>query len=304
MKVQFLGLIANADSSILKLNLDHGFKIESLEENEGKSLIASLEGVDIFEATKKLYGDYSSLNTTEKKIFFVSNSFECDTETKHQAASDFDNRLLNNYLLNTFRLIRLFKEGNVCIPYHYYFHQDQTPAKSFMHVGTILLVPREPFSLKDSEISYLQDFLKNSKLPFKEPYLQLAFENFELSYQILHPNLSFLALMISLEVMFNPSDIEIRNRIARNAAVLLGKDVNESESIFAEIKKLYDKRSVLVHTGKLDITQNDVSALRRYIRESIKQINGLGKDKNSLLKTLNTLGFGQRSSLEQSSPST
>jgi len=297
MKVQFLGLIANTDSSILKLNLDHGLKIESLEEAEGMSLIANLEGVDSFEATKKLSGNYSCLNSTERKIFFVSNSFDCDTETKYREVSDFDNRILNDYLLNAFRLIRLFKEGNVCIPYHYYFHQDETTAKSFMHGGTTLRVPKEPFSLKDSEISYLQDFLRNTKLPFKEPYLQLAFANFELSYQILHPNLSFLALMISLEVLFNPSDAEIRNRIARNASVLLGKDVNESESIFTEIKKLYDKRSVLVHTGKSDITQNDVSILRRYIRESIKQINGLGKDKNSLLKTLNTLGFGQRNSL-------
>lgn len=297
MKVQFLGLIANADSSILKLNLDHGFKIESLGQEEGLRLIASLGDFDTVEAMHKLSLNYSSFNTTERKIFFVSNSIECDTKTKYQAVSDFDNSLLNDYLRNTFSLIRLFKEGNVCIPYHYYFHQDETTAKSFMSGGTILLVTREPFSLKDSEISYLHDFLKNSKLPFKEPYLQLAFENFELSYQILHPNLSFLALMISLEVLFNPSDIEIRNRIARNVAVLLGKDVNESESIFAEIKKLYDKRSVLVHAGKLDITQNDVSILRRYIRESIKQINGLGKDKNGLLKTLNTLGFGQRSLL-------
>jgi len=151
------------------------------------------------------------------------------------------------------------------------------------------------YTLEKSEIPDLQGFIQNTKLPFKEPFLQLAFENFELSYQIHNINLSFLSLMISLEPLFNPGSQELRYRISRNTAVLLGKENEDSKMIFSEIKDLYDKRSNIVHAGKSNIINNeDLLKLRHYVRESIKEINKMCKSKSELLDLLNSCGFGDR----------
>ena len=101
--------------------------------------------------------------------------------------------------------------------------------------------------------------------------------------------------MISMEAFFSNSQNEITYQVSRNAAVLLGKSKDESKEIFDDMKKLYGKRSKLIH-GKRDkkpITLEDVLRLRHYVRESIKSIYKLGLDQKELLDILNTSGFGQ-----------
>jgi hypothetical protein len=207
----------------------------------------------------------------------------------------FDNNLVHGYLNPVIRLMRLFKEGNICIPLKYYFFIDNNAPKSFIRQSTGLYISSEPkYTLENSELPDLQRFIQNTKLPFKESFLQLAFENFELSYQTHNINLSFLSLMISLETLFNPGGQELRYRVSRNTAVLLGKEDKDSKMIFSEIKDLYDKRSNIVHTGKSNINNEDLLKLRHYVRESIKEINKIGKSKNKLLDLLNSCGFGER----------
>jgi hypothetical protein len=151
------------------------------------------------------------------------------------------------------------------------------------------------FRLKNDEIDRLQNFLRNAKIPF-EKKLQLAFESFELSYESHSAALSFLSLMIAMEVMLNRSkQDELRYSISRNAAVLLGKDKEDSEHIFKEVRMLYDKRSKLVHEGFADeISFNDVLVLRHYAREAIKEMQNIGKDTGKIRDILNAYGFGQR----------
>jgi len=151
------------------------------------------------------------------------------------------------------------------------------------------------FELGDNEIAKAQSFLANNKIPFSKPHIQLAFESFELSYETHNLGLGFLSLMISLETMLNPGDYELRYRISRNTAVLLGENRKESESIFKEIRALYDKRSKLVHTGNKNvISREDVLKLRDYVRKSIKKIQTTGSDKQNLIDALNAKGFGER----------
>ena len=131
--------------------------------------------------------------------------------------------------------------------------------------------------------------IQNTKLPFKESFLQLAFENFELSYLTPTSNLTFLSLMICMEILFKPPDRRsFSEKIYKNSAVLLGKDLTESNTIFNNIKNLYDKRSELVHTGISTINTEDVLMLRNYVRKSIRDINLKDKNKNDLLEFLNS----------------
>ena len=106
-----------------------------------------------------------------------------------------------------------------------------------------MFVSTESYTLEDSELEEINNYISTIELPFKENYLQIAFESFNLSYDTPIKELSFLSLMISLESLLNPSDNrELRYRISRNIAVLLGKDKKDSERIFSETKKFYDMR--------------------------------------------------------------
>lgn len=300
-EIHFMGLLANTDTSILNVNLDHGFKIYAISDREGVNLISIFESLPLMEIHKKLFMDFHCLS--EEKLYYIGNSFESDIEMNDKGVltvfpskvAEFDNNLVHGYLNHVIRLMRLFKEGNICMPLKYYYFIDNNIPKSFMRMRTHLYVSPELYTLESSEIPDLKRFIQNTKLPFKESSLQLAFENFELSYKIHNINLSFLSLMISLETLFNPGRQELRYRVSRNTAVLLGKENEDSKMIFSKIKDLYDKRSKVVHTGISNIiNKEDLLKLRHYVRESIKEINKIGKSKNELLDLLNSCGFGER----------
>jgi len=164
-----------------------------------------------------------------------------------------------------------------------------------MSGGTTLHIESQPkYTLETSEIPNLQKFIEDIKLPFEKSFLQLAFENFELSYQTSNLNLAFLVLMIALESLFNPGLGELKYRISRNLAVLLGNSKEESKNIFTEIGKLYEERSKIIHGGrKYFTTRENLLKLRHCVRESIKEIFRIGKDKKTLLDLLNSRGFGK-----------
>jgi hypothetical protein len=302
-KICFFGLLANTDSSILKVILGHGFEIKEMPFDDGVNLIAGLEKSSDKEVYRKIIG-YCHL--AESKLFFISNSFERSTKIDGRGASfspeiyKFDNDDVYGYLKPAIQLMRLFREGNICMPLAYYFFMDYNTPQLVMSEGTNLYISTEIYTLEDSEIPDLQRFIINTKLPFNEPFLQLAFENFELSYQTHNLNLSFLSLMISLETLLSPGGSELTYKISRNAAVLLGKEKDESEVIFSEIKKLYKLRSKIVHGEKSNIINTEVLLkLRHYIRESIKEINKVGKSKDELLDILNSCGFGDKELLKK-----
>lgn len=298
-EIYFMGILANTDSSILEINLNQGFKIEAISENEGIDLVSTLEGLPHEKIGNKLFIEFPCLNSSERKLYFISNSFESIDEggfEKWNAVAEFENKFLHSYLDPTIRLMRLFKEGNICMPLRYYYFIDNGIPKSFTRTETHLHISPEPkYTLEDSEISDLDKFIQDTKLPFAEPLLQLAFENFELSYQTHDMNLSFLSLMISLEILFHPSGQgELTYRISRNAAVLLGKDKKDSKEIKGNVKELYSKRSAIVHAGKSNsMNKEDLLKLRHYVRESIKEFNKIGKSKGEVLDLLDSLGFGE-----------
>lgn len=308
-EIHFMGLLANVDTSILNVELDNGFKIYTLPEREGITLLSIFESLPDMAIYQKLvkFNCFSG-----DKLYYIDNSFESDIEMNDEGVltsvpvGKFVNDLVHGYLYPVIRLMRLFKEGNICMPLEYYYFVDNNRPKSFMRMGTNLYVSQELYTLESSEIPDLQRFIQNTKLPFKESFLQLAFETFELSYQTHNINLSFLSLMISLEILFHPSDRKkISYRISRNAAVLLGNEKEDSETVFREIKDLYNKRSKVVHTGESNIiNKDDLLKLRYYVMESIKKVNKIGKDKEEMLKQLNSQGFFMKDQKEVKSEET
>jgi len=296
-EIRFIGLLANVDSSILKLNFQNNFKIESMEYKEAIDFFSNLFGLPDFEMSSILdrYACLSEPNT----IYFVSNNFYnqyMSTDKSHSTIPQFENGLIREYLMPLIRLMRLFKDGNVMIPYNIYYFMDGQVPKLMVDWGKVLPSKKHVFTLNDDEVRNLKDFLQITKLPFNKPFLQLAFENFELSFETFHqPNIEFLLLMISLEVLFNPSDHqELSYRISRSVAVLLGQNESDSQKIYSSIRNLYDKRSNLVHNGISVITDTDITNLRHFVRESIKIIYKSGKDRENIMNVLNSSGFGSK----------
>jgi len=287
-KIHFIGFLANIDSSILKVKLDHGFKIENMSCDEGVEFIHTLTKCDTSLIPIRLHTCVEiAKDQSYDQLYFVSNSFENNIYKSHSKVIA--------YLIPTIRLMRLFKEGNICIPLQYYFRIDNKTPKLSMFETTSKYIGIGPkYTLKNLEIPNLQKFIQNTKLPFKESFLQLAFEIYELSYETHNEMLSFLSLMIGLETLFNPGGGELRYRISRNVAVFLGKEKKDSEKIQSEIKELYTKRSILVHNGEANIKPEDLLKSRYYLRESIKEIYEIGKNKDELLDMLNSCGFGER----------
>lgn len=108
-----------------------------------------------------------------------------------------------------------------------------------------------------------------------------------------HPYLGFISLMMAMEAIFNDGKNELRNKVSRGGAVLLGKNINSSRRIFSDLKKLYDIRSSLVHTGDISkIGNEELLLLRSYVRQSLLRVMELNLSKQSLSIQLSENGFG------------
>ena len=301
-KVQnkFIGFLANTDSTILGLKLGHGFQIESLQ-GWNSPLMRFLEPNFSMETWMDSFVRNQCYNSTEKKYFIVTSSFKYDRnnhDERNRKLKEFYEQLYNAYLEPTLRLLRLYKKGNICIPVHYdcslQGNKLLSTGKSYNISWHVI---SDPYRLNSSEIPDLNIILSTEKLPFQEPVLELAMENYDLAYRTLYLNLQFLSLMNGLEVLFNDGKGEITYKLSRYTAVLIGNTPTESEGIFKRLKKLYGKRSHLVHNGKADITEENVLELREYLRASIMGMYQISQTKNEILETLDGLGFGEKDKL-------
>ena len=297
-----MGLLANTDSSILKLKLQKGFEIKSISYED----VYDAEGpIGAFLNAKKYHEIPGPYWHDEKNCYFIYNSFDakCDLENNKErqkglnAIAEFGAEKLP-YLQSTLRLLRLFKEGNINMPTYHNFTVSGNEPKGFGSTCTTIYSSYSPkYSLLNHEVMELQRFLEGTKLPFKD-FIQLAFENFEFSYHTHKREIAFLSLMIALEVLFNRGNDELSYSIARNAAVLLGDDKDNSEEVFKDIRGLYNKRGRIVHSGKTTakkpLLEGDLLKLRKYVRHSIKEICAFDKSKEDFLAILNSNAYGSK----------
>jgi hypothetical protein len=293
-KNYYMGFIAyfdSYDSSILNLKLKHGFEIRRDSLKNIVQLTSRLDNSprDIAHTRLIEAGVNSFIPATpdgDRYVYYFYNSFV------NESVAEFYKK--NNYLSQIISAMRLFKEGDISLSLEYRFYcingipHLQSMGKAFGYHS------RCRYRLKNEDFPKLQELIESVNLPFKNNFLKLAFENFQLSYYTNHIQLQFLTLMNCMEVLFHPSNRgELRYRISRNVAVLLGKNMEDSKMIYKEMKNFYDERSNIVHRGKGDINLSDVLKLRYYARESIKRIYELNKGKDELLALLNSSGFGQ-----------
>jgi hypothetical protein len=195
---------------------------------------------------------------------------------------------------NKIGLMRLFKEGHIAALSYYSFRYDSkfiTPEYVIKPSAPVL---EALYTVSLNELTALNFFLASYEPPFAFPYLQLAYENFNESYDTHNENLAFLSLMIAVEILFNTGPHNLRYRLSRGLAVLIGKDRDEAGEIFRCMKKLYDKRSSLVHTGRVKgLGCEEINQLRKYLRRAIRKLLEFEITKEDLSERLTIAGFGQ-----------
>lgn len=207
--------------------------------------------------------------------------------------------------------MRIFKEGNIQSVLFFSYSQENSGKKIFSTLtGVAKTIIRHEYSLEDSEIDNLEDFLKGFNLNIRDKSLNLALENYELAYEVENVKLQFLTLMNALEVLLKSGKEDLSHKLSRNGAILLGEDKESSNEIFRSLKCYYNIRSQIVHTGKPKECKKNAkplneeqmveytSILRNYVMESIKEMNYIiqstDKKNKSEILMLNECGFGER----------
>lgn len=319
LSVHFCGLLLNADDSITNIHLQHGYLFEEYDAAKMIDELVKIIGLDltmqssVSDQESHLILIHHFINHDTNKLYFISNKFtevfqktEIDGMKKYKATAQrssstwggrFGNKLNLFYVNQLIQKLNIFKEGNIRMPVTLFYAKDEDDYILFELGGlfpkALSLRNRTCFSLKGNEVNYCQEFIDSVSLPFKDKQLQLAFNNFEHSYQTDQPNVSFLLLMISLEALFNKGTSQIRYTISRYLAGLISNDIEEGHRLFKRMKKLYDVRSKLVHNGT-DVEQDVVNELRGLVRRSIHEWIYAQKDKDELLNLLDSHGFGHR----------
>jgi len=281
----YLGFLANVDSNIKKLKLEYGFTIEEMSTTKYRNFTSSTDrtynGLE-----NVLYPQHGIVNK-DGKIYYI----------KGLPKNLKGNR---RYIIDLLSKLILFKEGYVSLPVQVgraYISNEKL--KKAEYVGYSLGINRrEPiYNLSFEEIKRLNKFIYEIKLPFKQHYLQFALDNLEESIRIKKRELSFLTLMIGFESLFNLGKNQITHTISRHTALLMGKDKEESNQIYGEMKDFYKMRSKLIHAnhkskGSLTVNNNTITRLRNLLRDCIKKISTLELEKEILFKYLNERGFG------------
>ena len=192
-KMNYIGFLTNVDKSILNIKLKHGFTIKREPMKEIINLISRLDKVNEDKTSKLIYSK-ARVNSEELDIE------PCVYCVRYSYRDDQPNifKVHIKYLKQIFRLIRLFTGGNINISLEYTFFENNKILTRFHKFNFSNPLPRCSFTLNSSEIPQLQKFINNTDLPFKTNFLQLAFENFELSYTVNNINIQFLAYFNSI----------------------------------------------------------------------------------------------------------
>lgn len=201
---------------------------------------------------------------------------------------------LANILEEQIRMLRLYMRAHIVLFDQYWYYQDRAgviePIQSSSRDYDI-----EPYRppIKRKDIEPLNTFLRRTRIPLSHNYLQLAWDHFDQSFDAGPDHLKILSLVMAMEALFNVGQTDLRYRIARSLAVLLGKYPHSSESIFKYVKEVYDARSKLVHTGKANLKDIHISTLRIYVQEALLKLIDLDLPKETIAEALTRLPFGQ-----------
>jgi len=284
--LHFLGILANVNEKICKIQLDNdlSFRIYSYEKLEEILLCLCGDGYQYSTEYDYLYNYFEVVGRQEKYVVITGNV------NGREDIGRYITEVVNKYLLNLIDKIRLYKMGNIKLIWHCIHDEieDQdlgnvAAVSSYYECKIIYPIDDTICGISDEDIEELQTFITEVVLPLPHEYVQLAYDIYHKTYEIIDVNLSFLVCMIGIELLLNPSNYEVTYRISRNTAILIGNNRKNAIDIFKMMKKLYGLRSRIVHGNLLKAENKDeLHLLRYYLSEAIKQVIKLNKKKGRI----------------------
>lgn len=284
-EIYFYEFLSNVDSSILSLQLQHGFTIEELSVDEFNKMIEGIKNTVTINALKDIVSPALSIVNKKGKMYFIKN-YTANVKEHPK------------YITNIISLLRLYKEGNLRHPariQYAYIDGGKITKADWVQREVTIIYPSSTYALNDSEILEVNKMIKEYNFPL-DHYIQLSLDNLEQSMITTKKELEFLLLMIGFESLFNFGRGQITHIVSRHTALLAGKDKVESHKIYSKMKKYYAQRSALVHADiqkkrtKL-IENKDNIYLRDLLRICINNIYYLKLNKKQLFEYLNEKGF-------------
>lgn len=307
------GIICGVDDSILKIDFGNNLKVCPMKMPENNNFLRLYWYVlDVFSFDNRFVN--AIINKSDGRI----NTIVSDLESAYidEYLDENDNNILEktdiemiegkvNRITWTFKLIRLVSKKTIwCSEL---IRQISSGAFS---APNIIEFPK-PYNYKKNEMSSLcdEEADKINKLiniipNLNDTILELTLKNYDYSFYV-PDDVAIVLLVTCLEILFHPGDRdELKNRVARNAAVFLGNDIKSSSEIFDTIKIFYDIRSALVHTGKYKDKKSNkskeeiINDLRSIVSESIinysMKISKNNITRSMFMNTLNKSGFDSK----------
>ena len=305
-EITYTALLGNVDKSILHINLGDGF---SIEEWTMESFVDFYEQTysaaehDIWFKFDSDWGYGHGSIYRPKYVYVVTKELESFPPCNHgkdidkwmkslRERGEFESKVSNS-LEDKVTKLRLYSEGSIKVCVEIFSSKDGDNVEMESGREELLHCENRPYKVRKSDIAKINTLLNTPPLHTRHKYIYFALENFAQSYRVAHIELEFITLMIALEALFNDGKQELRNKVSRGCAVLLGKSKPSSRKIFKDIKGLYDKRSELVHTGdKSKIENSDLLLLKNYLRTSLLRVVELDLPKQELSMQLSENGFG------------
>lgn len=298
--VYYLGLIGNVDSTILNLELGGDFCIERRNKQEVVKLLSILFSHSELDVECDIE-DKFQYDRDDKWVYVISKEYDywyydtpkgapVEEVVKAHHGISYHDSLIKKH----FSILCLFSEGDIDVPISCFYRiDDDGPFLVAGYEHERVLERDNRYSINDSQWTEINKFLRTKHLSLMENYLQLAFKQFETSYELNDEQMAFLALNIALEILFNDGRQDISYKISRGTAVLIGKTKEDALEVYRRVKKLYGKRSALVHSGDAKITEQETHELRDYVRRCLRKLFVTNIQKEVLCEHLTTSGFGR-----------
>lgn len=301
MRIRLLALLSNVDDAVVGLDLGLGLSIEKWPLAELLGVLQELDDLPEHETISRVADQYYATDDQDEYAYVITGEFTVEQREFHypEGGLPLDSswwgrqERITRHIGERLQVMRLFAEGNVDVPAIYFYEENNGTIEFHASQTRVAQVRYNPFQVSRNDVPRLQAFLNHWQLPFAQDYIQLAFDNYDESYSAHSDKTAFLLLMIALEVLFNQGAHELRYRISRGVAVLIGQTESEAKELFGEVRGLYDTRSQLVHTGTAkDFGSGRVLRLRAIVRHCVKCAAQLGISKDDLSDLLTRSGFG------------
>ena len=297
---KFFAPISNAGGHFRSLKIPSPFRIERWNEDKILSLWRRIEGLPKWEISFRLHRS-NIISPGGKTGHVITGCVPGEREFNYEHHESVL-RPTEAPLEHWIRCVRLVTNGHVEMAAAFWYQEYGRKYEMLSAVTSDLPIKEKHGTVNASSVAKDNALLARLALPLKHEYIKLAWDHWDESFRTHQENLEFLQLMMALEVLFNVGQHDIRYRIARSAAVLLGEDREHSEFCYDSIREAYDFRSQLVHTGKTKgLNRINIWYIRSLVQRAILDLLLLDMSKDQAAQALTKLGFGDREELTNTS---